>query len=665
MSLPLAEHPLRTLFTASRFRLLLVMGAVFLAISTLTRLVLLGFHPAWLWRLPIDVGEGLAVGLVFDLIAAGWLLLPHALYLTLLPERWFTGPWQRRLIAVVTGAVLFGWLFVEVAELFFFAEFDGRFNFVAADYLIYPTEVSENIWQSYPTGWILAGIAVVTLLTVRWLRGPFTAAWSQPARRRVRFAGLAIYGGILALLTATVGPALARVSEDRALNEVAGNGYYSFMQAVLGADAPYVGLYATLEPAAITARLERLLAPTPEAPLHLAAGSTLRRVESPGPPRRLNVVVVLEESLGSELVGVFYPRPKSLTPELDRLTAEGTLLTQAYSTGNRTIRAIEATTSSLPPLPGASIVRRTQSVDLFTLPSVLASEGYLTSFIYGGRALFDGMGSYLAANGVQRIVDQGEMPDGAFTTAWGVADEVIFDRALVEMDAMAATGKPFYSLVLSVSNHRPYTFPQDGIQRDPALKGRENAVRYADYALGRFMRLAASHAFYQDTLFVLMGDHGARVYGAAEIPLGSYEVPILFIGPGIAPGGRIDTLASALDLPPTILARLGLSYDSKFFGHDVFTVPPEAGRALVTHNNVIALLRGERIAVLGLHGATDLFSYSRRERTLEHIEKPDAAGEEQLSDAIAYFAGADFAYRNGLYQALPPPPASPVGNTGG
>ena len=133
---------------------------------------------------------------------------------------------------------------------------------------------------------------------------------------------------------------------------------------------------------------------------------------------------------------------ESLTPQIDALAEEGTLLTHAYSTGNRTIRAIEATTSSLPPLPGVSIVRRPQSEDLFTLPALLRARGYQTLFVYGGRALFDGMGGYLRHNGVDRIVEQKDFPDGTFKTAWGVADEAIFDRALTEMDGLHATGQP-------------------------------------------------------------------------------------------------------------------------------------------------------------------------------------------------------------------------------
>jgi len=658
MPLPVLRFILET-----RYRVAALLIALSLGLALLTRIVLLVAQQTF-FASAGSVSPGgaamlrtLAAGEVYDLLAALWLAVPLLLYLTVLPERRFQGRIQRGFLHAWIGVAIFTMLFIGVVEGFFFEEFNGRFNFVAVDYLMFPTEVVDNIWQSYPTGWVVATLLLLSIGAVFLLRKPLRAAWQRPTRVMQRFGVLLVYAVVLAGLTLAVSPRLARVSEDRALNEIATNGYYSFWMALLGSDAPYEGMYATRDRATIDRRLSQLLAEPAAGAISFANGSAERRIRPLGPERRMNVVVVLEESLGSEFIGVLHPRPVSVTPQFDALTQEGTLLTRAYSTGNRTIRAIEATTSSLPPLPGISIVRRPQSKDLFTLPELLRSRGYQTLWVYGGRALFDGMGNYLTHNGVDRVVQQSDYPDGTFTTAWGVDDQAIFDRALTEMDTMAATGKPFYSLVLSVTNHRPFTFPEGRIPVVEGFHRRENAVRYADYALGRFIRQAKEHAFFKDTLFVLMGDHGARVYGAAEIPLASYEVPILFYAPGVIPAGRrIDTLTSSLDLPPTILGVLGMGYDSKFFGHDVFHVDPGAGRALMTHNNKIALLRGSRIAVLSLHQSTSLYDLGP-DYAMRPVATPDAEGKELIEDAIAYYNGADSIYRSGAYafQVRKPP----------
>jgi phosphoglycerol transferase MdoB-like AlkP superfamily enzyme len=645
-----ASSRLRSLFLESRYLLILALALLFLAASLATRLGLLAMQHAVSKDGLSGVLAALGAGEAFDLTSTLWLVAPLAFYLAVLPERWFRHPVQRVLFWAGLGVTLFGTLFVAVVEFFFFSEFDSRFNFVAVDYLLYPTEVVDNVWESYPTGRILALLAAVTVLALVLLRKPLGAAWLRPASGADRV--LATCGLTLLLLgtTAAVSPALAHVSEDRALNETAGNGYYSFWEALLGSGASYEGLYATRPEAALFRRLERLLAEPASGRPSFADGSTLRPVCALAPERRMNVVVVLEESLGSEFIGALHPRDRSLTPAFDALAAQGTLLTHAYSTGNRTIRALEATTSSLPPLPGISIVRRPQSENLFTLPALLRDRGYQTLFVYGGRALFDGMGRYFENNGVDRIVEQSDYPAGTFKTAWGVSDEAIFDRALLEMDAMHGTGRPFYSLLLTTSNHRPFDFPQDRLRWDHSLPRRENAVRYADFALGRFLAGARSHAFFADTLFVVMGDHGARVYGAAEIPLASYEVPILFYAPSLVPAGRrVATLASSLDVPPTLLGLLGFSYSSKFFGHDAFRIDPSQGRALMTHNREVALLRGGRIAVLGLQQRVALYGVDAATGAFTPVRQPDAAGRELIEDTIAYYAGANREYEAGKY----------------
>lgn len=639
-----------------RFALAGLLVAVLMAVALVTRLALMAYAWRELDASALDITKALLVGEVFDVLASLWIAAPLVLVLALLRDRWFN---RRGVRGWMRGWLFFLFAlsaFVVAAEVLFFDEFNGRFNFVAVDYLIFPTEVVTNLWESYPLPAILIGVALIGVLGVWLARRRIARALEAATPVATRVGVVGAYAATLGALTFGVAPEMGKVSDDRALNEIAMNGYYTFWMAFMGQDAPYEGLYATRPVGEEAARIKSLVvgdaagqegaAWNPERP-------TERRVVSPGPESRRNVVVVLEESLGSIFLASLHPRGDTvLTPRFDSLIAEGTVLANAYSTGNRTIRALEATTSSLPPLPGISIVRRPASQGLFTLPTVLRERGYNTSFIYGGRAMFDGMGSYMRNNGMELIVEQKDYPKDAFTNAWGVADEYIFDKALSTYDSLHAAGRPFYSLVLSVSNHKPYSFPAGRIAADPNARKRTHAVMYADWALGRFVRMAASHPWFDSTLFVLMGDHGARVYGASEIPLPSYEVPILFYAPKWIPAGqRINTLASTMDLPATIMARLGMSYESKWFGQDVFSVPRERGRALMTHNSNIALMQGDRIAVLGLKGATDLYEYDRPAKRLRRVASPDSAGRELVEDAIAYFHTADRLYRSGAYRA--------------
>ncbi len=653
--LPAAASSSRGAISLARYAPVGVLGGIVFVLSLLTRALLVVVHGGWpAGRWP-SLARAFAVGAVYDAAVTLWLLLPLTVYLTIATSSWLARRVNRALLFATAVAATAGALFVAMAEILFFSEFDGRFNFVAVDYLIYPTEVVANIWESYPTGWMLAAIALVSAALVYLARRRIRMAIDALAPLRARLGFALVYVVIMLALSSLATPTLAHISDDRALNELASNGYYAFWQAFEGQGTSYDALYATRDTTETMPRLRGLLSDGASPAAAFTPWTSLRHVSGTRPVRHLNVVVVLEESLGSQFIGALHPDTgPSLTPYFDSIASEGTLLTRAYSTGNRTIRALEATTSSLPPLPGISVVRRPESVDLFTLPALLRSRGYATEFIYGGRAMFDGMGAYMRNNAMERVIEQKDYPGHEFTTAWGVSDEAIFDKALAEMDSLHATGRPFFTLVLSVSNHRPYTYPAGRIAADPNERKRVNVVQYADWALGRFVREARTHAFFDSTVFVLMGDHGPRVYGAAEIPLASYSVPMVFYAPGIVPAGRrIGELASSMDVPPTVLGLLGGDYDSKFFGRDVLSPHARPGLAVMTHNNEIALMRDNRLAVLGLRGATAVYDVDAG-ATMHRIATPDASARGLVEDAIAYFQTADELYRRGEYRFQPP-----------
>ena len=163
---PVEPRPgLAGLLFHSRFRLALGLGLFLVVLGSLTRLALLLAGPSEGTRSAAALLRIFAAGGVLDLWVAAWCVLPLVAYLALLPERWWQARWQKKALGAVLSAVLYGVLFVAAAEWFFFEEFDSRFNFVAVDYLLYPTEVVTNIWQSYPTGKIL--VALAALLPVR------------------------------------------------------------------------------------------------------------------------------------------------------------------------------------------------------------------------------------------------------------------------------------------------------------------------------------------------------------------------------------------------------------------------------------------------------------------------------------------------------------------
>ena len=443
-------------------------------------------------------------------------------------------------------------------------------------------------------------------------------------------------------------------SPDRTLNEIANNGALAFFCAAWTHHLDYAAFYRTLPLEEAYQRTRRLLS-EPGTELSPDLRDIRRRVAGDPNRPRLNVVVFLEESLGSEFWGSLGRKEPSLTPEMDRLAREeGWLFTNIYASGNRTVRGFEGVLSSFPPLPGDSIVKRDLSDNVESLARVLKRDGYSTLFLYGGRGVFDGMRSYARRNGYDRFIEQKDFKKPTFSTIWGVCDEDTFARAIVEFRQLAQAGKPFCGTILSVSNHKPYTYPKGRIPEDPGARRRGHAVKYSDYCLGQFFKAAKQEPFWTNTLFVVVADHGARVYGSQSIPIHSYEIPLLMAGPAlIKEPARIGRLGGSLDVAPTILGLLGRPYETMFFGRDLLKSPPEGDRALLNHNRDIGMYTPGQLVVLGLRQAVEYYEGDPKQAELKPAAQPTPRDLAIEKDCAALYQVADDLYIHRRYRIDP------------
>ena len=634
---------------ASRFAFALFHFAGLLVLWLVLRTVLFfQFMPAD--TTPAQTAAVFGTGFYRDILVALLLTLPLFAWFLILPEGKFGSPWHRRLFFGLGFLFWFVTVFLLFVEYFFFEEFRSRFNTVAVDYLIYPQEVFVNIWESYHVGVVVAvclAIASIWLLATRKLFGQMWVTPLKPKRKVLAFVAVS---GLALVLLPTINLKGTRATVDRTLNEVANNGDLSFVAAAYTRHLEYSAYYKTLAPNEAYARARHLL--TEPNSSFLASGESIRRRIAGDPSRpRLNVVVVLEESLGSKFWGCL-GRVETLTPEMDKLaTSEGLLFTNLYACGNRTVRGMEGVLSSFPPLPGDSIVKRDLSDNVETLARVFKRDGYSTTFLYGGRGLFDGMRSYAVRNGYDRFIEQKNFTNPTFTTAWGVCDEDLFDRTIAELSELAKSNQPFFATVLTVSNHKPYTYPKGRIPEDPEEHKRNNAVKYSDYALGRFFREARKQSFWTNTIFAVVADHGDRVYGSQSIPIKSYEIPLVILGPAVVSAPRrIPQLGSSLDVGPTILGQIGRPYESMFFGRDILTDQASEGRALLNHNRDIGMLAQDRLVVLGLMKNVEFYQGDPRISEVTPLSNPSEKDLELEKNVTALFQVADDLYTHQQYR---------------
>jgi len=542
-----------------------------------------------------------ASGLLLDILTAGVVCAPLFAGLVLLPAALLRRAWLRNAFVLLYASAL---VFHAFTQWFFFDEFESRFNHVALDYVMYPTEVFTNIGESYNVplyvGLSLAGGALAVFLVARALRGlaPEKLGWGA------RLRSLGLIGALALGATGILWALPAQWREDRVENELVRNGTLSLLHAFATASVDWNKYYPSLPSPEAHARSEQVL-----------ARGRLSPAEAPCAQRTPSqIVVVLEESFGSDFVGVLGHPEKQLTPCFDRWSKEGLLLTQLVANGNRTVRGIEGILASFVPLPGDAILKREKSEDIATLARVFSARGYSTGFFYGGYAIFDSMKGFLSKNGWNEFVEQPDYPDEAFRTAWGVADRFIFEALLERQEKARASGEKLFATLLSVSNHKPYLIPPESPVNQRGLRGRSLGVAYADECMGAYLDALADRKLLDDTLVLLVGDHGARVYGSEKIPAPSYRIPALFLAPDPRwKGARIDRLCSQIDLAPTLLALAGIREATPFLGSSVLGQPSLGGRAFLQHNRDVGILTDDTLVVLGLHKRIEYYTRSERE----------------------------------------------------
>ncbi len=268
------------------------------------------------------------------------------------------------------------------------------------------------------------------------------------------------------------------------------------------------------------------------------------------------------------------------------------------------------------------------------------------TFIYGGYGTFDSMNQFFGSNGY-RVIDRTDIAHPRFSNIWGVSDEDLFEHALQVFDRQHAAGERIFSVVMSTSNHKPFTFPA-GVPGVPEKGGgREAGVRYADHAIGKFIEALRRRPYFDDTLVVIVADHGARVYGKADFPLDSYAIPLLVYAPAHFAPRSVETLTSQIDVAPTVLGLLRISYDSAFFGRDVLASAQSLHVIPLNHNRDVALFDGERLNELGFRG----LSFTTARGMPGAVPEALPRDEDGIRDAASVFQLAYSLYTSRRYAA--------------
>lgn len=478
-------------------------------------------------------------------------------------------------------------VFNSVSEYFFYSEFGLRYNFIAVDYLIYTNEVIGNIMESYPVvPLFLIIFAIAASVTIFIYRKTKTELLTLPNLKQK----LILLGSFLILaaislfgLHFTTKLTASNVFEE----EIQANGLPKFYWAFTHNELDYFQFYPKIDQkVAEQTFLSQFSQP-----------ELKRNITSDQPELKKNVVLISIESLSADFME-HYGNTQKLTPFLDSLADQSLMFTNLYATGNRTVRGLEALTLCIPPTAGESIIKRENNKNKFTTGSVFKSKGYDVKFLYGGYSYFDNMQDFFAGNGYG-IVDRNNFKpeEITFANVWGVADEDMAKKAIQTMNQESQSGKPFFNHWMTVSNHRPFTYPNGKVDIPGDAKSREGGVKYTDYALRKFFEMARKQEWYKNTVFVIIADHCASSAGNTELPLDKYRIPALIFSEGFITPQKFAKTMSQIDVMPTLLGLLNFNYQSKFLGQDALKKEFQPKAYIATYED-LGLLKDNYLTVI-------------------------------------------------------------------
>jgi phosphoglycerol transferase MdoB-like AlkP superfamily enzyme len=547
-------------------------------------------------------------------------------------------------------------IFMEASTPAFIEEYSLRPNRLFVEYLLYPKEVFSMLIEGHKLTLLMTSLitTITIILAYQFFRKQSILSRPQPKwfERPVLVVivfTLAFLGARSSLQHRAINPSYTAFTNDPLVNSLTLNSTYSLLYAVsqMSGEVSSFELYPNMKQDDVITQIHKAMGLEKTQFTSSEFPTLHKQVATRHFDRPKNLVIILEESLGAQFVGSLGGLP--LTPEYDKLVPEGWSFNNLYATGTRSVRGIEAVITGFVPTPARSTVKLPNSqTNFFTIAKLLGRQGYDTNFIYGGGAHFDNMKSFFLGNGFDSIIEEKDFLNPEFLGSWGVSDEDLFSKANQDFVTKSKSGKPFFSLVFSSSNHDPYEFPDNKIELYNTPKNtRENAVKYADHAIGHFFKLAKQENYWKDTVFLVVADHDARTTRSDLVPIPSFHIPALILGEGIVPK-QDNRITSQIDLAPTLLSLIGVDSTHPMIGQDMTNVSDDyIGRAIMQFNDNQAYMKGNQVVILQPQKSPKTFLYDNSTLLPSNKVDPDI-----IKQAIAHPLLGTWLYNEKKYDLI-------------
>jgi len=581
-------------------------------------------------------------GIRMDTIVISVILVIPTIILTLSPKLF--SKFISKLLNIYILAFLVFAIFIECASFPFFLQYDLKPNYLFLEYLKYPKEVSSLMFKDYKLDLFLASVLILITIKIftKYKFLNFESVFEQNYLSRVLILLpilLILFLGIRSSFGhRPVNISDALYSTNRVLNEVTKNSihsiayaYYSYKRSE-GNVSKY-GKMDIKEAYKIASSALGIEYKDDKRPFYREVKSHIKS------EKKKNLVIIIEESMGAQFTG--FIGNNTLTPNLDKLANEYISFTNLHSNGTRSVRGLAALTSGTLPIHGNEVIKRnkTQS-DYFTVANLLKPYGYKSSFIYGGEARFDNMRSWYLGNGFDIVIEEKDYENPIFASTWGVSDEDLVIKANETFVNHSKANENFVSVIFSSSNHTPFELPDGKIEfeKNVPKQSVENAIKYADFTIGRFFNLAKKESYFKNTVFIVASDHNVRVYGDQVVPIDMFQIPAVIVSQDIKSlvysklSSQADVLATALDL-------IGVDLSYPILGNSIFKDNKKEIN-LMLFDETYAYRKSNKVAILIPN--MDIKTYLYENKKLIEVEEDLTLEQEAL--ALIYIL--DDMYKN-------------------
>lgn len=550
-------------------KIILKFYLVFVLISFLYRLGLMCFHldeiaDVGFWT----VAKAYLVGLHFDTATACYFLAIPIIIFTLFDFIGKKNVVFEKIMTVVMTVFLVVTTFACVSDIPYYNQFADHINLTSLDWFKGENGFSDVMKMIFgdPSLWLfliplvilIAGIYIVSKRIVRR-----TSGW-QPKNYLAKAVSTAVllvlcFFGMRGYVTRErpMGVYDAFYCENSLLNQLGQNPTYTFISS-------YLTDVTLMDDELAVANMRKFLdiqdVEEFENPLS-------RRFVADSLPNNYNVVLIIMESMSADLLER-NGHNQGLTPFLDSLINQSLYFENCFSAGKHTISGIFSSICSFAntfqddPTYQLNPVKSEPVLTYNNLPKTLKDNGYQTFFFVPHEATWEKLDVFLLKNGIDKIYSSIDYYGATECSNWGVNDDYLLQYGANALDEF--TDKPFFATLLTVSNHQPYVIPKKFKRRSD--NDREAIVQFADYALQNFFERASKSTWYDNTVFVLVGDHGKDYVKSYTPPVSYFHIPLVFYCHSLLKPEVNPNFASQVDIYPTLMDILNVSFVNNTMG---------------------------------------------------------------------------------------------------